>query len=78
MAFDDFCVKSRLTSFAFTLVYDWLTAHVASIADVWEVINLRTLSRIHELKSMKVDEWEAKIWEESKASLSKAGTDKQQ
>jgi len=27
---------------------------------------------------MKVDEREAEIWEESEASLSKAGTDKQQ
>jgi hypothetical protein len=45
MAFDDFHVKPVLTSLAFTLVYDWFAAHVASIADVRKVINLLTLSR---------------------------------
>jgi hypothetical protein len=44
MAFDDFHVKPVLTSLAFTLVYDWFDVHVASIADVREVINLMTLS----------------------------------
>jgi len=44
MAFDDFHIKPVLTSLAFTLVYDWFDVHVASIADVREVINLLTLS----------------------------------
>src|SRR3990172_10908372 len=43
MAFHDFRLKTCFTNFAFALVYDWLCAHVASIADVREVINLRTL-----------------------------------
>ncbi|MGE5374379.1 MAG: PAS domain-containing protein [Bacteroidota bacterium] len=49
MAFDNFCIKSRLTGFTFTLMYDWLAAHVASIVHVREVINLRTLSLYAEL-----------------------------
>jgi hypothetical protein len=44
MAFDDFCVKTALTSFTFTLVYDWLTTHSPSIAHAREVIYLLTLS----------------------------------
>jgi hypothetical protein len=43
MAFYDLHVKPVLTSLAFTLVYDWFDIHVASIADVREVINLLTL-----------------------------------
>jgi hypothetical protein len=44
MAFYDLHVKPVLTSLASTLVYDWFDIHVASIADVREVINLLTLS----------------------------------
>lgn len=44
MAFDDFCVNSALTNLALALVYDWLGPHLVSIADVKDVIYLRTLS----------------------------------
>jgi hypothetical protein len=43
MAFDDFWVNSGLTSLALALVYDWLGPHLVSIADVSDVIYLRTL-----------------------------------
>lgn len=46
MAFDDFCVNSGLTNLALALVYDWRGPHLVSIADVKDVIYLRTLSSV--------------------------------